>query len=105
MSLCAIQNKHLQHKKMFRAMLRACCDPCRVQHPTSGPSSLPSRHNNQHHVSATSKLNIYNIKNQCLQHQKIVDNVLSIIGGKTRRNIHFMLTGTFKYLVENATFK
>jgi hypothetical protein len=44
-------------------MLRPCCDPWCVQHPTSGalppPSSSLTQH--QHYMSATSKLNIRNI--------------------------------------------
>jgi hypothetical protein len=68
-------------------------------------SSLPSRHNTQHHVCATLKLNIRIIENHCFEHQKIVDNDLSINWEKTRHNIYFMLTGTLKCLVENATFK
>jgi hypothetical protein len=40
-------------------------DPCCVQHPTLA-TLLPPRHNTQHHMSVTLKLNICNIeKNVC----------------------------------------
>jgi hypothetical protein len=49
-------------------ILRSCCDrvACNIQHQE--PSSHPPRHKTQHHMSATSKLNIRNIKILCLQH-------------------------------------
>jgi hypothetical protein len=37
--------------------------------------------------------------------KKIIDNDLSINWENPRHNIYFMLTGTLKCLVENATFK
>jgi hypothetical protein len=49
-------------------IFRPCCDLCCVQHPTSRALPPPPRHKSQHHMSVTSKLNIRNIKIQCLQH-------------------------------------
>jgi hypothetical protein len=43
-------------------ILRPCCNSCCVQHPTSGAFPPPPQHKNQHHMSATLKLNIRNIK-------------------------------------------
>jgi hypothetical protein len=95
MSLCNIQIKHLQHQKNIRG---SCCEhvACNIQTPGALNITRCVQHRNS--TSTISKINVCNLK-------KIVDNELSKIRGKPLRNIYFMLVETFKYLVENATFK